>query len=120
MAGADRAEFASGYDGAIQTNKGLSQEGDTVHGLSKKMFGHGQDVLGTTKGSFGMQISNATTADADLTTANARMHHSAAEGNARFVSQSGHHEQDAADGTRTVAANTMSASSDLYGRIHPV
>lgn len=121
MSGSSNLEFQNGFEGAFQTSKQQSTlGGDGIHSQAKQMFGHGEDVMGTTKGAFGMQIGNSATANSDVLMANAKMHHVSSEGNSQFAQQASHHHEGAAEGAGRVVATGQGQAGDIHSRITPV
>lgn len=120
MSGSSNLEFQNGFEGAVQTSKQQSTlGGDSLHSHAKQMFGHGEDVMGTTKGAFGMQLGNAATANSDVLTANAKMHHVGAEGNAQFAQLASHHHENGAEGVGQIVATGQGQAGDIHSRITP-
>ena len=114
----DRVSLSEGYEGALQQNKGLAQEGETAHGLSKKQHNHTADLMGQNKGSLATQAGNGSTAAANSLSAGALMHTNNASGGADYLRRTAGHEDTASHDQAGESRNVETAASDLSSKIN--
>ena len=114
----DRVSLSEGYEGALQQNKGIAQEGDAAHGLSKKQHNHTSDFLGQNKGSLATQAGNGSTATANSLSAGALMHTNNASGGADYLRRTAGHEEASSHAQAGESNAVENAASDLTSKIN--
>jgi len=115
---ADRVSLTEGYEGAQQQNRGIADEGEAVHGLSKKQQGHTSELLSQNKGALASQAGNGSTATANSLSAGGAMHGANAAGGSDFVRRTAGHEDTAAQTQAGDSSTVDTAASDLASKIN--
>ena len=116
----DRVSLSEGYEGALQRNKNLANEGENAHGLSKKQHGNTEALLGQNKGALATQAGNGSTAAANSLSAGALMHTNNASGGADYIRRTAGHEDTAAHDQAGESRIVENAASDLSSKINRV
>jgi hypothetical protein len=114
----DRVSLSEGYEGALQQNKNLANEGENAHGLSKKQHNHTADLLGQNKGSLATQAGNGSTAAANSLSAGGLMHTNNAAGGADYLRRTAGHEDTASHDQAGESRNVENSASDLTAKIN--
>ena len=114
----DRVSLSEGYEGALQQNKGIAQEGEAAHALSKKQHNHTSDLLGQNKGALATQAGNGSTAAANSLSAGALMHTNNAAGGADYLRRTAGHEDSASHAQAGESRTVETAASDLTSKIN--
>lgn len=114
----DRVSLSEGYEGALQQNKNIAEEGDHAHGLSKKQHNHTAELLGQNKGALAGQAGNGSTATANNLSAGALMHTNNASGGVDYIRRTGGHEDAGAQDMASHSNAAETAASDLTHKIN--
>jgi hypothetical protein len=114
----DRVSLSEGYEGALQGNKNLANEGENAHGLAKKQHNHTADLLGQNKGALATQSGNGSTAAANSLSAGALMHTNNAAGGADYLRRTAGHEETASHDQAAESRTVETAASDLTSKIN--
>lgn len=114
----DRVSLSEGYEGALQQNKGIAQQGDAAQDLAKKQHGHTGDLLGQNKGALATQAGNGSTAAANNLSAGALMHTNNASGGADYLRRTAGHEDAASHQQAGESRTAETAASDLTSKIN--
>ena len=114
----DRVSLSEGYEGALQKNKGIAQEGDAAQALSKKQHGHTEALMGQNKGALASQAANGSTATANTLSAGALMHANNAAGGADYLRRTAGHEDSASHAQAGESRTVETAASDLTSKIN--
>ncbi|MEH3032853.1 MAG: hypothetical protein PGN07_02145 [Aeromicrobium erythreum] len=115
---ADRVSLSEGYEGALQTNRNLANEGESASALAKKQHSQTAELQGQNKGAFAAQAANGSTATANTYQASALLHTANAEGGSKFVRQTAQHEDAAASAQQGESTSLDTTASDLANKIN--
>lgn len=118
MGSNDRVSLGDGYEGASKANRGIADQGDVANTIAKKQHNQTNDLMGQTKGNFGKQAGNGSTAAANNMNAGGLLHSSTAAGGQEFVRRTAQSEDSAADAQGTEARTAMTAGEDLASKIN--
>jgi len=114
----DRVSLSEGYEGALQQNKGMAQEGEAAQGLAKKQHGHTEALMGQNKGALATQAANGSTATANTLSAGALMHTNNAAGGADYLRRTAGAEDSASHSQAGESRSVETAASDLTSKIN--
>jgi hypothetical protein len=115
---ADRVSLSEGYEGALQQHRGVGDEGEAVHGLSKKQHAHTNELLSQNKGALASQAGNGSTASANSLSAGALMNTANAAGGSEYLRRTAGHEDSAAHTQAGDSRAVENAAGDLASKIN--